>query len=242
MTTRGLSWTDMERSLLRQSLTTVGLVSWTGPTTDFRTGSPRSPTESRAKDSTQVFLTIKSMRSVLPAGHQSICPATPTVPHAVRSRLRPHSPALGCHVLCQWSSSECSDTTGKLRGSLGASVSGHDEGGAKLFVIFGWGFTTNHVFGAVFPLLCPNCHNEQFWVLKRIRRWFTLFFIPIFPYESNHVLQCPICGVGREMSGIELKRAKLFAETNGAYQTGTLGEEDFSARLELISGASDAAD
>jgi len=108
-----------------------------------------------------------------------------------------------------------------------------------MFVIFGWGFTTTHVFGAVLPLLCPNCHNEQFWVLKRIRRWFTLFFIPIFPYESTHALMCPICGVGRELSGVELKRAKLFAETNAAYQSGTLREEEYSARLGAIGEASD---
>ena len=108
-----------------------------------------------------------------------------------------------------------------------------------MLIIFGWGFTTTKVLGAVFPLLCPNCHNEQFWVLKRIRRWFTLFFIPTFPYESTHALMCPICGVGRELSGVELKRVKLFAETNSAYQAGTLGEVEHSARLEAISTASD---
>jgi len=108
-----------------------------------------------------------------------------------------------------------------------------------MLVIFGWGFTTTHVFGAVFPMLCPNCHNEQFWVLRRIRRWFTFFFIPIFPYESSHALMCPICGVGREMNGVELKRAKLFAETNVAYQAGTLHEEAYEARLEAIAEASD---
>jgi hypothetical protein len=108
-----------------------------------------------------------------------------------------------------------------------------------MFVIFGWGFTTTHVFGAVFPLLCPNCHNEQFWMLKRIRRWFTLFFIPIFPYESTHALMCPICGVAREMSGVELKRAKLFAETNAAFQSGALREDEYETRLEAIAEASD---
>jgi len=109
-----------------------------------------------------------------------------------------------------------------------------------MLIIFGWGFTTTRVFGAVFPLLCPNCHNEQFWVLKRIRRWFTLFFIPIFPYESNHALMCPICGVGRELSGVELKRVKLFAETNSAHQAGSLRDEEYEARLEAIAEASDA--
>ena len=109
-----------------------------------------------------------------------------------------------------------------------------------MFIIFGWGFSTTRVFGAVFPMLCPNCQNERFWVLKRVRRWFTLFFIPVFPYESTHALMCPVCGVGKEMGGVELKRAKLYAETNSAYQAGVLGEDDYTARLAAVTGASDA--
>jgi len=109
-----------------------------------------------------------------------------------------------------------------------------------VFVIFGWGFTTTHVFGVVLPVRCPNCHNEQFWVLRRIRRWFTLFFIPVFPYESTHALMCPICGAGRELHGTELKRAKMYAEANTAFESGTLDQADYAARLSAISGATDA--
>ena len=109
-----------------------------------------------------------------------------------------------------------------------------------MFVIFGWGFTTTHVFGAVLPVLCPNCDNEQFWILKRIRRWFTLFFVPVFPYESTHALMCPVCGVGRELHGSDLKRAKLYAETHTAFRSNSLDEEDYAARLAAIAEATDA--
>lgn len=109
-----------------------------------------------------------------------------------------------------------------------------------MFVIFGWGFATTHVFGAVLPVDCPNCHNEEFWVLKRVRRWFTLFFVPVFPYESTHAVMCPICGVGSEVSGSELKRAKLYAETNAAFQAGSLSDDAYATRLSAISEATDA--
>jgi hypothetical protein len=108
-----------------------------------------------------------------------------------------------------------------------------------MLIIFGWGLRTTHVFGAVFPLLCPNCHNERFWILTRVRAWFTFFFVPIFPYESSHRLTCPVCGVGREVSGAELKRARLFAETNAAFAAGHLRDEEYGQRLEAIAAASD---
>ena len=109
-----------------------------------------------------------------------------------------------------------------------------------MFIIFGWGFTTTRVFGVVFPVLCPNCHNEEFWVLRRIRRWITLFFIPVIPYESTHALMCPVCGAGRELHGADHKRAKMYAEANTAFGNGALSDDEYSARLAAISSATDA--
>jgi transcription elongation factor Elf1 len=44
-------------------------------------------------------------------------------------------------------------------------------------------------------LNCPNCHRDAMTVAAQTRRWFTLFFIPIFPISSKQTIaQCGLCG------------------------------------------------
>ena len=43
---------------------------------------------------------------------------------------------------------------------------------------------------------CGHCNNTSIWTLYNNRRWFTLFFIPIFPLSSTKFLECPVCGWG----------------------------------------------
>jgi hypothetical protein len=42
---------------------------------------------------------------------------------------------------------------------------------------------------------CPNCGADRGYVLVRYRRWFTLFFIPIFPVDKGtiEVVRCGTC-------------------------------------------------
>ena len=77
-----------------------------------------------------------------------------------------------------------------------------------MFFIFGWGRTTIKWFGRVLPLKCGNCHNVQYWDLVRKRKWFTLFFIPIIPYENNYYLICPICKGVNTLNKEMLEKAK----------------------------------
>ncbi len=42
---------------------------------------------------------------------------------------------------------------------------------------------------------CPHCQNESSYKLKQVRRFFTLFFIPIFPISSGiRYVECGNCG------------------------------------------------
>lgn len=42
---------------------------------------------------------------------------------------------------------------------------------------------------------CPHCQNQASYRLKRVRRYFTLFFIPVFPINSGiHFVECDHCG------------------------------------------------
>lgn len=67
-----------------------------------------------------------------------------------------------------------------------------------MFVIFGWGRSTRRILGWALSQMCPRCHNQRPWAVVRIRRWFTLFFIPVFPYASRYLKMCPVCSFGFE--------------------------------------------
>ena len=49
-------------------------------------------------------------------------------------------------------------------------------------------------------LTCPNCHREAMTGIAQNRRWFTLFFIPIFPISARKTTAvCGLCGFRYEM-------------------------------------------
>jgi hypothetical protein len=64
------------------------------------------------------------------------------------------------------------------------------------FFIFGFGKRTVDYLGSGGTRVCPNCGNRAEWKTLRIRSWFTLFFVPIFPYKTETISMCPICEYG----------------------------------------------
>jgi hypothetical protein len=58
-----------------------------------------------------------------------------------------------------------------------------------------WGFRSrNKVLGQA-PYTCQQCRREGFHTIVRSRRWFTLFFIPLFPFTKTSTSRCNLCGV-----------------------------------------------
>ncbi len=53
---------------------------------------------------------------------------------------------------------------------------------------------------------CPRCHNATPWKVQNERVYFSLFFIPVFPYKNRHILSCPVCREGREITTEEKDR------------------------------------
>jgi hypothetical protein len=45
-------------------------------------------------------------------------------------------------------------------------------------------------------LQCPNCGNYAQFELHHRRVWFTLFWVPVFPYQSDFFLACDMCSRG----------------------------------------------
>lgn len=50
---------------------------------------------------------------------------------------------------------------------------------------------------------CEHCQNESHYRVFRVRRWFTLFWIPIFPIGSKFFVTCPICNYGKKLKKAE---------------------------------------
>lgn len=98
-------------------------------------------------------------------------------------------------------------------------------------IIFGWGFQTIKNLGPAFRRLCDNCHNEEYWILSRIMTWFTLFFIPIFPYEVKHHLACPVCKYGLVLNGEQVSSIKPIAVANQLLVDGKITQAEYQARL-----------
>jgi transcription elongation factor Elf1 len=43
-------------------------------------------------------------------------------------------------------------------------------------------------------LLCPYCQTPAAQAVTRVRRWFTVFFIPVVPLGAKYVITCTMCG------------------------------------------------
>lgn len=100
-----------------------------------------------------------------------------------------------------------------------------------MFIVFGWGRRTHTDHGPTLPINCPNCHNQTYWRYKHYRTWFTLFFIPVIPYESDHYLLCDICQQGIVLGEQERERAKVLATYTNLYVKHQMSEAEYQARL-----------
>ncbi len=103
-----------------------------------------------------------------------------------------------------------------------------------MFFIFGWNHQETTSYGPVEQHLCQNCHNTEFWHLNKISRYFTLFFIPIFPHDSDYWFHCPTCNYGINLDKGEFQNYKSIAEINSAFLENKITEEDRIKQLEEI--------
>ena len=101
-------------------------------------------------------------------------------------------------------------------------------------IIFGWGHQMIKNFGPTFRSLCDHCNNEEYWVLTRIMTWFTLFFIPIFPYEIKYFITCPICRYGVELNREQIDKIKPLAEANQLLVDGKMKKEEYQTKLNSL--------
>lgn len=104
-----------------------------------------------------------------------------------------------------------------------------------MFFLFGWGHQTIKQIGIVYKHLCGHCNNEEYWTLKEITTWFTLFFIPVIPYSTKYFLSCSICEYGLNLDDQQVEQIKPLAETNQLLIDGKITQEEHQARLNQLS-------
>jgi hypothetical protein len=53
---------------------------------------------------------------------------------------------------------------------------------------------------AIVTFLCNTTHQSAAHRLIQVTRWFTLFFIPVFPVGRRYVLTCVACGQSSKLT------------------------------------------
>jgi hypothetical protein len=100
-----------------------------------------------------------------------------------------------------------------------------------MFFIFGWGRQKIKNHGVTFKNVCSCCHNEDYWQLAKITTWFTLFFIPVIPYENKYFLFCPVCEKGVYIKSDKYNELRILAEANSDLIAGKITEIEYNNRL-----------
>jgi len=65
--------------------------------------------------------------------------------------------------------------------------------------------------------------------------WFTLFFIPVFPYSIKYFLSCPICKYGLVLDQKQINEIKPLAEANQLLIDGKITKEEYQDKLNQLS-------
>jgi len=72
---------------------------------------------------------------------------------------------------------------------------------------------------------CQHCGNHEPWYLIKVTTWFTLFFIPIFPYQVKRIYVCPICQSHYEITPEQYEELRPIAEANQQLSSGQITEQ-----------------
>ncbi|MCK6209086.1 zinc ribbon domain-containing protein [Georgenia sp. EYE_87] len=68
---------------------------------------------------------------------------------------------------------------------------------------------------ATMTLVCPQCHNPAAHRLHRIVNKFSLFFVPLFPVSTKHVIDCTFCGLRRTPTKAQAAKLQRLAQSGG---------------------------
>ena len=85
-----------------------------------------------------------------------------------------------------------------------------------MFILFGTRRVRTML--ATVMLLCQTCHRPSAHAVVRLKTWFTLFFIPLFPVSITYATACPMCGVTTKIDKDQAERFVAAAAEQAAGQ------------------------
>jgi hypothetical protein len=101
-------------------------------------------------------------------------------------------------------------------------------------VIFIFGFRNRvNDRGAAVAATCPRCHNSVVLHHLHVRRWFTLFFLPLVPLGvGRRLLVCPICRWSRDVPKSAEPLTAEMTEITKQWQAGAMPNDEYTKRVE----------
>ncbi|MCD7737996.1 MAG: zinc ribbon domain-containing protein [Lachnospiraceae bacterium] len=98
-----------------------------------------------------------------------------------------------------------------------------------MFVIIGTQIKKEDMGCLTEPRICPRCRRLVHYQNIREQRWFTAFWVPLFPVQSDQYFQCPSCGLTFQADSFQPALTDQNADSNapsmlekGARQAGRL--------------------
>ncbi|MBN1594667.1 zinc-ribbon domain-containing protein [candidate division FCPU426 bacterium] len=101
-----------------------------------------------------------------------------------------------------------------------------------MFFIFGWGNREQEDVGPTFRIKCPNCDKTEFWHLIQVKNYFTLFFIPVFPYETKNLIMCPVCTNAIEVHEPLTQKIQAVADIHRQFAGEKITEFEYKVKME----------
>lgn len=78
-----------------------------------------------------------------------------------------------------------------------------------MFVIIGTQVKKEELGCIPEPRICPRCRRLVHYQVIREQRWFTVFWVPLFPVQSRQYIQCPSCGLALQMADPQIDDSQM---------------------------------
>jgi zinc-ribbon family len=90
-----------------------------------------------------------------------------------------------------------------------------------MLIIFGFRRKVSRL--TVIFTMCSFCHTPAAHAVTRLRKFFTLFFIPVLPIGTKYTTTCTLCGRSALISRETADKLVAFAQQSGEHPAGPSG-------------------
>ena len=104
-----------------------------------------------------------------------------------------------------------------------------------MFFLFGWGHRTVKNFGQTLIQKCHICSHTSHFSLVKTTDWFTIFFIPLIPYETKNYLECPVCKNAFELENENnIEKLKEIAELIEKFDKKEVTKKELNKQYKIL--------